>query len=148
MITLYGVYCPWANPKHEERFQNFWRDFRAEIRDFHTHQRDGRHLIIAGDLNIAASELDLKSATTLNSPGSYSHERAHLRALLRENNLIDTIRYLTPQGKRLYTAFSRFPEWRLDPQSHNTCAKRLDYVLCSKHLKPVNGLHNPDPVVC
>ena len=43
-------------------------------------------------------------------------------------------------------AFSRLPEWRRTPQSHHTCAKRLDYILCSKYLQPVRASHDAKPV--
>ena len=109
-------------------------------------------VIIAGDLNVAYTELDVANAHKHEHSAGYTiQERNAFDELLVNYNLIDSWRYLHP-NKIEYTYF----DYRSKARIHNR-GWRIDYFLCSKkiikHIKYVNiqsNVFGSDhlPIIC
>lgn len=87
-------------------------------------------IIICGDLNVAASELDLKNPkSNRGNPGFSDEERAKFQELLNAG-FTDTFRYLYPDKKDAYTWWS----YRANARANNV-GWRIDYFLVSDFAK-------------
>ena len=108
LLTVVSVYVhkgEAGTPKQEEkyRFLNVVRERMNKL------AADGRHLLVAGDFNIAHREIDLKNwKGNLGHAGFLPEERAWLDGLLGKDGFIDVHRSLTTEGPGPYTWWS----WR------------------------------------
>ena len=108
LLTVVSVYVhkgEAASPKQEEkyRFLDVVRERMAKL------AADGRHLLVAGDVNIAHREVDLKNwKGNLTHAGFLPQERAWLDRLLDEDGFVDVHRFLAGEGPGPYTWWS----WR------------------------------------
>ncbi len=87
-------------------------------------------LIIAGDLNVAHTDIDIyKPENHRNNAGFTDDERMNFTNLLKDCKLIDTWRFMNP-NKIVYTYF----DYRSRARQRNA-GWRIDYFLVSKKLK-------------
>lgn len=87
-------------------------------------------IIICGDLNVAASEIDLKNPKpNIGKPG-FSHEEREKFQQLLDAGFTDSFRYLYPDRTDAYTWWS----YRARARETNT-GWRIDYFLVSDNIK-------------
>ncbi len=87
-------------------------------------------VIVCGDLNVAHTEIDLKTPkTNVQNAGFPPQEREKLTALLARG-LVDSFRHLHPDARDRYTWWS----YRMNSRAKNT-GWRIDYFLVSERLK-------------
>lgn len=87
-------------------------------------------VIICGDLNVAATELDLKNPkSNVRNPGFSFEERGKFQELLQAG-FTDSFRYLYPDKKDAYTWWS----YRFNARKNNA-GWRIDYFLVSDFAK-------------
>lgn len=89
-------------------------------------------IIICGDLNVAATEIDLKNPKrNIRNPGFSIEEREKFQELL-QTGFTDAFRYLHPDKKDAYTWWS----YRFNARANNA-GWRIDYFLVSDFAKDV-----------
>ena len=87
-------------------------------------------VIYAGDLNVAAEEIDLKNPkTNRKNAGFTDEERAKFRTV-KEQGLIDSFRYFYPDMEGIYSWWS----YRFQARAKNA-GWRIDYFMVSKALE-------------
>ncbi len=102
----------------ETAFQNYLRSLDAE-----------KPVILCGDLNVAAKEIDLKNpAANRNNAGFSDQERACFAALL-ESGFTDTFRHLYPTKEGAYSWWSYMFHAR-----EKNAGWRIDYFIVSNRL--------------
>ena len=90
--------------------------------------REGRELVLCGDINIARTEMDVHPRERKPVIGQLPEERALFERMLGEH-LVDVGRAKDPQNPNLFTWWA---PWR-NMRSRNI-GWRLDYILASKTL--------------
>ncbi len=129
-FVLITTYVPNAKPDLSRL------DFRVNtwektVREYIKHlQSTGKHIILCGDLNVAAENIDVHNPVSAKgSHGFTEHEKKAFKLLLDECNLIDSFRDLYPNEAK-YSWFSPFAQSRKKGKGW-----RIDYFLISKKLK-------------
>ncbi len=122
------VYTP--NSQDELRRLSYRMDWEDAFRDYLCALKDKKSVIVCGDLNVAAEEIDLKNpkANTKN-PGFTNEEREKFRTL-KNSGFIDTFRHFYPDMTDIYSWWS----YRFSARSRNS-GWRIDYFLASDDLK-------------
>ena len=122
------VYTP--NSQDELRRLSYRMDWEDAFRDYLCALKDKKSVIVCGDLNVAAEEIDLKNpkANTKN-PGFTNEEREKFRTL-KNSGFIDTFRHFYPDMTDIYSWWS----YRFSARSRNS-GWRIDYFLASDVLK-------------
>lgn len=124
-LVLASVYVPNGGKDYAAKLQ-FMRRLAAWARELH---RDGRELILCGDMNITRTELDVHPKER--KPGAIG-QREEERELFDEllgDDLVDVGRALDPDNENLYTWWA---PWR-NMRARNI-GWRLDYILASKSI--------------
>jgi exodeoxyribonuclease-3 len=124
-VTIASVYVP-----------NGGKDFAAKLRFLEAMARwaaearaAGRTLVVAGDLNVARTDMDVHpKERKIGAIGQRPEERALLEALL-DHGLVDVGRALDPANDGLFTYWA---PWRNLRQRN--IGWRIDYVLASATL--------------
>lgn len=92
--------------------------------------KEKKGVIVCGDLNVAAEEIDLKNpGANRHNAGFTDEEREKFRAL-KGKGFIDTFRYFYPEMTDIYSWWS----YRFNARSRNA-GWRIDYFLASDNLK-------------
>ncbi|MGH8690585.1 MAG: exodeoxyribonuclease III [Burkholderiales bacterium] len=120
-LVLASVYVPNGNKDYEMKLQ-FMRKLAAWARELH---RQGRELIVCGDINITRSDIDVHPKER--KPGIIGQrpeERGLFSGLLED--LVDVGRRLDPDNANLFTWWA---PWRNMRQRN--IGWRLDYILAS-----------------
>lgn len=87
-------------------------------------------IIVCGDLNVAASEIDLKNPKrNIGNPGFSPEEREKFQQLL-QTGFVDSFRYIHPDETDAYTWWS----YRFNARKNNA-GWRIDYFLVSDFAK-------------
>ena len=93
------------------------------------HLQESKSVIVCGDLNVAATAIDLaRPKTNLKTAGFTVEERESFNKILNNCDLIDTFRSLYPE-KIKYSFWSNMRKSRI-----NNIGWRIDYFLVSKQL--------------
>ena len=91
---------------------------------------EGKTVVIAGDMNVARTEIDVhRSQRKPDAIGQRAEERALFEKLFTGGGLVDVGRGLAPLDKQLFTWW---PYWK-DSRQRNV-GWRIDYVLCHADL--------------
>ena len=94
--TFYYVCCYVPNSGEGLKRLDFRIEFENNLRRYLADLKQKKHVIYAGDLNVAHQEIDLKNpSTNHNNAGFTDQERNEFTKLL-EQGFIDTYRYLNP----------------------------------------------------
>ncbi|MDO5014508.1 MAG: exodeoxyribonuclease III [Clostridia bacterium] len=122
------VYTPNAQP--ELKRLDFRMDWEDNFRKYLNSLKEKKSVIVCGDLNVAANEIDLKNPkTNVGNPGFSNEERAKFQELLK-SGFIDTFRHLYPDKEGIYSWWS----YRFNARANNA-GWRIDYFLVSDDLK-------------
>ena len=112
-VTIVNAYLPFCNPEipdMDSRCSLFRQAFTSYVKELQlgSYSRH-RHVIVAGDFQVALTELDESVTCVPSSPGSTELERADHMHMLQQCSLIDSFRHLHPTTVA-YTSRSTYPQ--------------------------------------
>ena len=87
-------------------------------------------VVICGDFNVAAEEIDLKNPKTNRRNAGFTDEERGKMTELLDSGFIDTFRYFYPDATEIYSWWS----YRFKARERNS-GWRIDYFLVSEELK-------------
>lgn len=134
VITLeysdfYLVTCYTPNAQRELARIDYRMEWESVFKDYLVALDQVKPVILCGDLNVAATEIDLKNpAANRNNAGFSDQERACFAALL-QSGFTDTFRHLYPTKEGAYSWWSYMFHAR-----EKNAGWRIDYFLTSKRL--------------
>ena len=80
-----------------------WED---DVRDYLSQLRKSKPVIVCGDMNVAAEEIDLKNPKTNRKNAGFSDEEREKFRQLKASGFIDTFRYFYPDLEGVYSWWS------------------------------------------
>lgn len=104
-----------------------WED---DVRDYLSQLRKSKPVIVCGDMNVAAEEIDLKNPKTNRNNAGFSDEEREKFRQLKASGFIDTFRYFYPDLEGVYSWWS----YRFNARKNNA-GWRIDYFLASEELE-------------
>ncbi|GAA6023706.1 hypothetical protein JCM11491_005280 [Sporobolomyces phaffii] len=135
LFVLINLYCP--NETNEQRLA-FKNEFNLMVdRRVRNLIKEGREVIVVGDLNICASDLDTAEPDERAQNQGLEHFTDHPpRKWLKEftgpeGPMVDTTRVKHPERRGMYTCWNTKIDAR--PSNYGT---RLDYILVTRGLLP------------
>ena len=121
------VYTP--NSQNELKRLDYRMEWEDAFKDYLVALKDKKSVVICGDLNVAAEEIDLKNPkTNRHNAGFTDEERDKFRAL-KAAGFTDTFRYFYPDMTDIYSWWS----YRFSARAKNA-GWRIDYFLASEDL--------------
>ena len=130
-FILVNVYFPYSNLSNDE-FVKIRQRWDYEIHEYLVKAVSRKPLIVCGDLNIVATDLDAWDNVSFKKQGCFlDWEHRNFNSLLEASSLVDSYRYLHPGGRDFSYFFNNNPEYRLSNQGY-----RIDYFLVSESLLP------------
>ena len=130
-FILVNAYFPYAN-KTDEEFVKIRQQWDYELHDYLEKLAHQKPLILCGDLNIVAEDKDAWDGVSVKKLGCFTEwEHSDFSSLLSQTDLVDTYRYLHPEGRDYSYFFQNKAQYRLLNQGF-----RIDYCLMSKELLP------------
>lgn len=122
------VYTP--NSQNELKRLDYRMQWEDAFKDYLVSLKDKKSVVICGDLNVAAEEIDLKNPkTNRRNAGFTDEERDKFRAL-KAAGFTDTFRHFYPDMTDIYSWWS----YRFSARAKNA-GWRIDYFLASDDLK-------------
>ncbi len=104
-----------------------WED---DVRDYLSQLRKSKPVIVCGDMNVAAEEIDLKNPKANRKNAGFSDEEREKFRQLKASGFIDTFRYFYPDLEGVYSWWS----YRFNARKNNA-GWRIDYFLVSEELE-------------
>lgn len=130
-FILVNAYFPYANMGNEEFVKNRQR-WDYELHDYLVRLSSQKPIILCGDLNIVAQDIDAWDGVSTKNVGCFTEwEHRNFKSLIEQTGLVDTYRFLHPDGKDYSYFFQNNPDYRLANQGF-----RIDYCLVSEELLP------------
>ena len=130
-FILVNAYFPYANSDNEEYIKIRQR-WNYELHDYVVGLTHQKPVILCGDMNIVAQDIDAWDGVSVKNMGCYfAWEHRDFNLLLEQSDLVDSYRALHPTGNDYSYFFQNRPEYRLTNQGF-----RIDYFLVSKELMP------------
>ncbi len=127
-FVAYGIYFP-NGQKGEERLQYKMEFYDAFLEDAESYRKQGKPVIITGDVNTAHKEIDLaRPGPNKSKTGFLDIERAWIDKLL-DHGYYDSLRLKTDEGE-LYSYWDQ----RFRARDRNV-GWRIDYFFVSEDLK-------------
>ena len=127
--TFYFVCVYTPNSQNELKRLDYRMDWEDAFKDYLVALKDKKSVVICGDLNVAAEEIDLKNPkTNRRNAGFTDEERDKFRAL-KAAGFTDTFRYFYPDATDIYSWWS----YRFSARAKNA-GWRIDYFLASEDL--------------
>ncbi|MCH5236051.1 MAG: endonuclease/exonuclease/phosphatase family protein [Muribaculaceae bacterium] len=128
-FILVNTYFPYSNLSNEE-FVKTRQRWDYEIHEYLVKAANRKPLIVCGDMNIVATDLDAWDNISVKKQGCFlDWEHRNFNSLLEATGLVDSYRYLHPEGRDYSYFFHNNPEYRLANQGF-----RIDYFLVSESL--------------
>lgn len=128
-FILVNAYAPYSNATDEKWIQ-IRQHWDYEFHEALCHLSKQKPLIVCGDLNIVSKDIDAWDGVSTKKSGCFfDWEHRDFNSLLSQTGLVDTYRYLHPEGKDYSYFFQNKPEYRLLNQGF-----RIDYCLMSEEL--------------
>ncbi|MBD5291932.1 MAG: hypothetical protein HDS23_01595 [Bacteroides sp.] len=130
-LILVNAYFPYAN-KTDEEFVKIRQRWDYELHDYLVSLASEKSLVLCGDLNIVAQDVDAWDGVSVKNEGCFTEwEHRNFNLLMSQVGLVDTYRYLHPEGRDYSYFYQNKPEYRLANQGF-----RIDYCLMSEELLP------------
>jgi len=124
---LVCVYTP--NSQNELKRLDYRMKWEDDFRAYLCGLKDKKPVVMCGDLNVAAEEIDLKNPkTNVNNAGFTPQEREKM-AVLKSSGFTDTFRYFYPDKTDIYSWWS----YRMRAREKNV-GWRIDYFMASDDL--------------
>ncbi len=125
-VQLASVYVPNGGKDFDAKMR-FLQALESYVGDA---KREGRLMIVCGDLNVARTERDIHPKERKpNQIGARQEERAMIEGIIATGGLVDVHRALDPDNDNLFTWWA---PWRNMKQRN--IGWRIDYVLVSEGL--------------
>ncbi|KAG8995597.1 Class II abasic (AP) endonuclease [Tulasnella sp. JGI-2019a] len=132
LFVLVNVYCPAETSESRLPFKvNFHRLLEKRVDAL---IKEGREVIVVGDINVAATPLDHGEGSLASRQVGFWERpaRAWFKAWLNpEGPMIDAIREFHPDREGMYTCWSVLLSAR-----ESNYGSRIDYILVTKGLRP------------
>ena len=125
---LVNFYVP--NSQNELKRLDYRMQWEDDVLAYLKKLEKTKPVIICGDLNVAATEIDLKNPKANRKNAGFTDEEREKFARLLDSGFIDTFRYFYPDLKEVYSWWS----YRFNARNNNA-GWRIDYFLVSKVLK-------------
>ena len=130
-FILVNAYFPYVDLSKEQYIKDRQR-WNYELHDYLVKLTNQKPVILCGDLNIVNEDKDAWDGVTVKKLGCFTEwEHTDFISLLTQTGLVDTYRYLHPEGRDYSYFFQNKAEYRLLNQGF-----RIDYCLMSKELLP------------
>lgn len=130
-FILVNAYFPYVDLKNEKHVKDRQR-WNYELHDYLIKLSNQKPVILCGDLNIVNEDIDAWDGVSKKKIGCFTEwEHRDFNSLLAQTGLVDTYRYLHPDGRDYSYFFQNKPEYRLLNQGF-----RIDYCLMSEELLP------------
>lgn len=130
-FILVNAYFPYSNMGNEEFVKNRQR-WDYEFHDYLVKLANQKPVILCGDLNIVAQDIDAWDGISVKNVGCFTEwEHRNFNSLISQAGLTDTYRALHPEGNDYSYFFQNRLEYRLANQGF-----RIDYCLVSDELLP------------
>ena len=121
------VYTP--NSQNELKRLNYRMEWEDAFKDYLLSLKSKKSVVVCGDLNVAAEEIDLKNPKTNRHNAGFTDEERNKFRNLKEAGFTDTFRYFYPDKVDIYSWWS----YRFSARSKNS-GWRIDYFLTSEDL--------------
>lgn len=121
------VYTP--NSQNELKRLDYRMKWENDFRDYLCGLKNTKSVVICGDLNVAAEEIDLKNPKTNVKNAGFTPEERQKFATLKSSGFTDTFRYFYPDLEGAYSWWS----YRFNARAKNA-GWRIDYFLTSEDL--------------
>ena len=122
------VYTP--NSQNELKRLDYRMEWEDAFKDYLCFLKDKKGVIVCGDLNVAAEEIDLKNPGANRRNAGFTDEEREKFRNLKNSGFIDTFRHFYPDMTDIYSWWS----YRFNARSRNA-GWRIDYFLASDNLK-------------
>ena len=121
------VYTP--NSQNELKRLDYRMEWEDAFKDYLLSLKSKKSVVVCGDLNVAAEEIDLKNPKTNRHNAGFTDEERNKFRNLKEAGFTDTFRYFYPDKAEIYSWWS----YRFSARSKNS-GWRIDYFLASEDL--------------
>ncbi len=129
--TFYFVCVYTPNSQNELKRLDYRMVWEDAFRDYLLNLKEKKSVIMCGDLNVAAEEIDLKNPkTNRHNAGFTDEERGKFREL-KSSGFTDTFRFFYPDVADIYSWWS----YRFSARQKNA-GWRIDYFIASDDLNP------------
>lgn len=122
------VYTP--NSQNELKRLGYRMEWEDAFRDYLLNLKAKKSVVVCGDLNVAAEEIDLKNPKTNRKNAGFTDEEREKFRTLKNSGFIDTFRHFYPEMTDIYSWWS----YRFSAREKNA-GWRIDYFLASEDLK-------------
>ncbi len=130
-FILVNAYFPYVDLSNEQFVKDRQR-WNYELHYYLVKLRKQKPVILCGDLNIVNKDIDAWNGVSKKKVGCFTEwEHRDFCSLISQTGLVDTYRFLHPDGKDYSYYFQNKPEYRLLNQGF-----RIDYCLMSEELLP------------
>lgn len=121
------VYTP--NSQNDLKRLDYRMKWEDDFRDYLCKLKKIKSVIVCGDLNVAAEEIDLKNPKANTHNAGFTNEERDKFRTLKQSGFTDTFRYFYPDRAEIYSWWS----YRFNARSRNA-GWRIDYFLVSDDL--------------
>ncbi|HIW40213.1 MAG TPA: exodeoxyribonuclease III [Candidatus Eubacterium pullicola] len=125
---LVNFYVP--NSQDQLKRLDYRMQWEDDVRNYLSQLRKSKPVIVCGDMNVAAEEIDLKNPKTNRKNAGFSDEEREKFRQLKASGFIDTFRYFYPNLEGVYSWWS----YRFNARKNNA-GWRIDYFLVSEELE-------------
>ena len=122
------VYTP--NSQNELKRLDYRMVWEDAFRDYLLKLKEKKSVIMCGDLNVAAEEIDLKNPKTNRHNAGFTDEERGKFRVLKDSGFIDTFRHFYPDRADIYSWWS----YRFSAREKNA-GWRIDYFIASDDIK-------------
>ena len=121
------VYTP--NSQNELKRLDYRMKWEDDFREYLCNLKEKKSVVMCGDLNVAAEEIDLKNPKTNTRNAGFTIEEREKFAQLKKSGFTDTFRYFYPDKEGIYSWWS----YRFSARAKNA-GWRIDYFVTSSDL--------------
>lgn len=121
------VYTP--NSQNELKRLDYRMEWEEDFRKYLLNLKEKKSVIVCGDLNVAAEEIDLKNPKANLRNAGFTIEEREKMTKLKESGFTDTFRFFYPDKTDIYSWWS----YRMNARARNA-GWRIDYFLASSDL--------------
>lgn len=125
---LVNFYVP--NSQDQLKRLDYRMQWEDDVRDYLSQLRKSKPVIVCGDMNVAAEEIDLKNPKANRKNAGFSDKEREKFRQLKASGFIDTFRYFYPDLEGVYSWWS----YRFNARKNNA-GWRIDYFLASEELE-------------
>ena len=123
------VYTP--NSQNDLKRLDYRMQWEVDFRNYLCALKEKKSVVVCGDLNVAAEEIDLKNPKSNTHNAGFTNEEREKFRELKNSGFTDTFRYFYPDKADIYSWWS----YRFNARSRNA-GWRIDYFLVSDDLNP------------